>query len=133
MVFHKNYLKFAFRKSKRMKNVYHSDIMQLLLLKGKEGMHVSQVSRMVYNLHTNLFDHQINYYDLHRTIRMYLWRQSQMRRSPFMRVSYGTYAIKSDVAIQLDFCFDEPLDIPAPSALKPNSHTENDPRQLTLF
>ena len=56
--------------------------MQLLLLKGKEGMPVSQVSRMVYNLHTNLFDHRLNYYELHRTIRMYLWRQSQLRRRP---------------------------------------------------
>ena len=46
--------------------------MQLLLLKGKEGMPVSQVSRMVYNLHNNLFDHRLNYYELHRTIRMYL-------------------------------------------------------------
>ena len=115
-----------------MKNVYHSDIMQLLLLKGKEGMPVSQVSRMVYNLHTNLFDHRLNYRELHSTIRMYLWRQSHLRRSPFMHVSHGRYAIKPDVAIQLDFCFDEPLDLVAP-APPPAPRPENDPRQLTLF
>ncbi len=116
-----------------MKNVYHSDIMQLLLLKGKEGMPVSQVSRMVYNLHNNLFDHRLNYYELHRTIRMYLWRQSQQRRSPFMHVSHGCYAIKPDVAIQLDFCFDEPLDLVPPEPPSPTPHPENNPRQLTLF
>lgn len=116
-----------------MKNIYHSDIMQLLLLKGKEGMHVAQLSRMVYNLHTNLFDRHLNYYELHQTIRVYLWRQSQMRRSPFMRVRYGYYAVKPDVAVQLDFCFDDPIeDIPAAPPKKEVTPL-NDPRQLLLF
>lgn len=93
-----------------MKNVYHSDIMQILMLKGNEGMHVAQLTRMVYNLHTNLFDRHLNYLELHNNIRWYLWRQSKIRRSPFKRVSYGCYALKSDMAIQLDFCFDTPID-----------------------
>lgn len=80
------------------------------MLRGKEGMHVAQLSRMVYNLHTNLFDKHLDYVQLHNTIRWYLWRQSKMRRSPFKRVSYGFYALKSDMAIQLDFCFDTPID-----------------------
>lgn len=73
-------------------------------------MHVAQLSRMVYNIHTNLFDKHLDYLQLHNTIRWYLWRQSKMRRSPFKRVSYGYYALKSDMAIQLDFCFDTPVE-----------------------
>lgn len=120
-----------------MKNVYHSDIMQLLLLKGKEGMHVSEVSRMVFNLHTNFFDRRLNYQELHQMIRMYLWRQSRLRRSPFMRVSYGVYAVKPDLAVQLDFCFDQVLD---DDTVVQESRKETagydpytDPRQMKLF
>ncbi len=117
-----------------MKNIYHSDIMQLLLLKGKEGMHVAQVSRMVYNLHTNLFDRRLNYNELHQTIRNYLWKQSQMRRSPFMRVHYGYYAVRPDVAIQLNFCFDDPIEEEIVVAQpKKNNEPKDDPRQLLLF
>lgn len=118
-----------------MKNVYHGDIMQLLMLKGKEGMHVTQVSRMVYNLHANLFDKHLNFNELHQTIRNYLWRQSQMRRSPIMRINYGVYAIKPDIAIQLDISFDTPIDEeniekqPQQEKEQPNE----DPRQLLLF
>lgn len=116
-----------------MKNVYYSDIMQLLLLKGKEGMHVAQVSRMVYNLHATLFDHRLNYQALHQTIRTYLWRQSQMRRSPFVHIRHGYYAIKPDVAIQLDFCFDDPIEECVPQPTKAPIQPGDDPRQLTLF
>lgn len=118
-----------------MKNVYHSDIMQLLLLKGKEGMHVAQLSRMVYNLHTNLFDRKLNYNDLHQLIRTYLWRQSKMRRSPFMRVKYGYYAVKPDIAVQLNFCFDDPIEaemIVKQEHKKPDPKAEN-PLQMWLF
>lgn len=108
--------------------------MQLLLLRGKEGMHVAQLSRMVYNLHTNLFDRHLNYNDLHQTIRVYLWRQSQMRRSPFMHVHYGYYAVKPDVAIQLNFCFDSPIEEEIVAAMpKKTIEPKDDPRQLTLF
>lgn len=114
-----------------MKNVYHSDIMQILMLKGKEGMHVAQLTRMVYNLHTNLFDRHLDYTKLHNTIRWYLWRQSNMRRSPFKRVSYGCYALKSDMAIQLDFCFDTHLEREEKELKRPEE-TDNKVIQLTL-
>ena len=118
-----------------MKNVYHSDIMQLLLQRGKEGLHVSQVSRMIYNLHNNFFDQSLNYNELHQNIRNYLWRQSQMRRSPFVHIQHGVYAIKADIAIQLDICFDNPLDMhtsdmPYKGEVIPE---KEDPRQLVLF
>lgn len=118
-----------------MRNVYHSEIMQLLLLKGKEGMHVAQLSRMVYNLHTNLFDQKLNYQELHNTIRWYLWRQSNMRRSPFMHVRHGFYAVKPDVAVQLDFCFDEPIEeimVKEEEVKKQEYDPMTDPRQMVM-
>lgn len=117
-----------------MKNIYHRDIMQLLLLKGREGMHVSQLSRMIYNLHTNLFERNLNYNQLHQTIRFYMWRQSHMRRSPIMRIKYGYYAIKPDVAIQLDIHFDEVTYDETETKTKKELLTPyNDPRQMKLF
>ncbi len=116
-----------------MRNVYHSDIMQLLLMKGKEGMHVSDVSRMVYNLHTNLFDRRLDYQELHQMIRLYLWRQSRMRRSPFMRLRYGIYAVKPDLAVQLDFCFDEVFEEEVLDKPVEEYDPYKDPRQLKLF
>lgn len=113
-----------------MKNIYHSDIMQILMLKGKEGMHVAQLTRMVFNLHTNFFDHKLNYRKLHNTIRWYLWRQSNMRRSPFKRIGYGYYALKSDMGIQLDICFDEPYE--EPQAEEKVQETKSNVRQLEL-
>lgn len=114
-----------------MKNVYHSEIMELLLQKGREGMHVAQLSRMVYNLHTDLFDQELNYDELHQMLRSYLWRQSNIKRSPFMHVRYGFYALKPDVGLQLLFPFDDPYEEPAPP--KPQERPEDDPRQMTLF
>lgn len=118
-----------------MKNAYHSDIMQLLLMKGKEGMHVSQISRMVFNLHTNLFDRNLNYQELHQMLRMYLWRQSRTRRSPFVHVKYGYYAVKPDLAVQLDFCFDDVFedDVVTETKEKAPYDPYKDPRQMKLF
>ncbi len=93
-----------------MKNVYHSDITQLLLRCGRSGMRVADISKYVYNLHAEFFDDQLTFDALHQTLRCYLWRQSNLRRSPFRRVKYGVYAIKDDMAIQLDFCFDQPAE-----------------------
>lgn len=101
------------------------------MLKGKEGMHVSQLTRMVYNIHTNLFDKHLDYVQLHNTIRWYLWRQSKMRRSPFKHVCHGYYALKSDMAIQLDFCFDTPAERDEREEKK-KEDTNNNIVQLTL-
>lgn len=117
-----------------MKNIYHNDILSLLMLRGKEGLHVAKLTRMVFNLHTNLFDRTISYAELHRSIRFYLWRQSRQRRSPFMRVAYGYYAVKPNVAVQLNICFNEKQSAPdpAPEEKKQGPVACDDPRQMTL-
>ena len=89
-----------------MNNTYHRNIVELLLERGKEGMKLTQIVQRVYNLHADLFTKQLKYDVLHHTIGFYLWKQSQRRESPFTRNAYGVYAIKPDVAIQLDFFID---------------------------
>lgn len=54
-----------------------------------------------------------------------------MRRSPFKRVSYGCYALKSDMAIQLDFCFDTHVEREEKELKRPEE-TDNKVIQLTL-
>ncbi len=123
-----------------MTNVYHSEILHLLLRCGKAGMRVADISRYVFNIHVGLFVDDLRYDDLHQTIRCYLWRQSKLRRSPFMRVKYGMYAIKDDMAIQLDFDFDHPesyqQDMDEEDANRAKDKAKNnhdDSQQLLLF
>ncbi len=85
-----------------MNNAYHRDIMEILLSCGKEGMKLCRIASKVYNKHASLFDRDLDYVSLHRSLGMYLWRQSRHRESPFRRNAYGVYSIKPDVAVQLD-------------------------------
>ena len=85
-----------------MINVYYRDIMEILLSCGKEGMKLCRIASKVYNKHASLFDSDLDYDSLHRSIGIYLWRQARHRESPFKRNAYGVYSIKPDVAVQLD-------------------------------
>lgn len=85
-----------------MKNVYHREIMEALLPCGADGMRICNLARKIYNQHTNLFVCDINYHELYKCISRYLWAQSQLHRSPFKHCKRGYYAIKSNVAVQLD-------------------------------
>ena len=91
-----------------MKNVYHSDIMNLLIRQGAEGMRVKAIAKRVYNMHADLFNLNLSYTDLRCQISSYLWKQSRRRESVFRRIRYGTYALRSDVAVQLDLFWDAP-------------------------
>lgn len=115
-----------------MRNIYHNDILSLLMLRGKEGLHVAKLTRMVFNLHTNLFDYTISYPELHHSIRLYLWRQSRQHNSPFKRIAYGVYAIRPNVAVQLTFSFNENTkDVAlAPQEEKKSEEAIDDVRQL---
>lgn len=92
----------------RMKNIYHSDIVNLLIREGTDGMRLRAIARRVYNLHASLFNTELSYTVLRCQITSYLWKQSRRRDSPFCRVGYGTYAIRSSVAVQLDLFWDAP-------------------------
>ena len=89
-----------------MKNIYHRDIMEILLPQGSDGMRLYKIARRIYNMHADLFDCHLNYEDLRRMISNYMWRQSLRNDSPFIRNKYGVYAIRPDLAVQLDLFWD---------------------------
>lgn len=94
-----------------MKNIYHSDIMSLLIMQGGEGMRLCTIARRVYNKHVDLFNSNLDYTDLRLKITSYLWSQSKRKDSPFIRIGYGIYAVKPDIAVQLDLFWDMQQDL----------------------
>ena len=91
-----------------MNNIYYRDIIELLLPFGQEGLKLSSIVRHIYNQHADLFNKNIRYEEIHKTVGLFLWKQSQKRESPFRHNSFGVYSIKPDIAVQLDLFWDMP-------------------------
>jgi len=89
-----------------MKNIYHSDIVEILLDCGSVGMRIKNIARRIYNRHADLFTADLDYDEIQRSTGRYLWEQAQRRETPFCHTRWGTYAIKTDFALQLDFLQD---------------------------
>ena len=92
-----------------MNNIYHRDIIEILLECGREGLRIKNIARRIYNRHADFFVTDIDYSEIRDSIGHYLWEQSRRNESPFLRTRYGTYAIKADFAIQLDLFLDNAL------------------------
>lgn len=80
----------------------------MLLRSGKEGMNVRHLSRQLYNLHSGIFSSDVVYERLYNQVRYYLYYQSHQHHSPFLHLRRGQYALKQDVAVQLDIFIDIP-------------------------
>lgn len=121
-----------------MTNEYHRDIVAILLSCGRGSLPVRDIARRIYNLHYGLFESSLDFHRLHRQVRLYLWHQSRHRYSLFHRTAWGTYAIKPDAAIQLDF-IDELMEsyagfeAAAPSLCVAETGPEAPASQLLLF
>lgn len=89
-----------------MNNIYHRDIVEILLDHSREGLRVKNIARLIYNRHADLFASDIDYDEIRRSTGRYLWEQAGRHESPFCHTRWGTYAIKEDFAIQLDFLQD---------------------------
>lgn len=89
-----------------MNNIYHRDIIEILLECGREGLRIKNIARRIYNRHVDFFVSDIDYSEIRDNVGRYLWEQSRRNESPFHRTRYGTYAIKADFAIQLDLFLD---------------------------
>ena len=113
-----------------MKNIYHNDIMDMLLKSGSDGMSLRLLTRRLYNLHNGIFAHDMVFPNLYNQVRRYLWYQSQQRHSPFIRLRWGQYALKQDVAVQLDIFIDMPKDDEYKTV---KSVRKDESRQLLLF
>ena len=114
-----------------MKNEYHKNLIDLLLACGRTGMPVREIARHVYNEHYGLFAQDVVFERVYKQIRNYLWSQSHQKHSPFLRLGRGFYAMKQDMAVQLDFVSElyqaeEKEESPVPQ-------TEDESRQLSLF
>lgn len=118
-----------------MKNAYHRDIMTELISRGSDGMRIYQIARCIYNRHCGLFEKEVDYESIYKSISFYLWSQSKLSRSPFVRQGRGKYALKSDIAIQLDLFEDIPFD--GTNRNKTNDQQSHSPKtdavQLYLF
>lgn len=89
-----------------MNNIYHRDIIEILLECGREGLRIKNIARRIYNRHADFFVTDLDYSEIRDNVGRYLWEQSRRNESPFLRTRYGTYAIKADFAIQLDLFLD---------------------------
>ena len=90
----------------RVNNIYHRDIIEILLECGRDGLRIKNIARRIYNKHVDFFVSDIDYSEIRDSVGRYLWEQSKRAESPFHRTRYGTYAIKADFAIQLDLFLD---------------------------
>jgi len=113
-------------------NIYHRDIIEILLECGREGLRIKNIARRIYNRHIDFFVADVDYSEIRNNVGRYLWEQSRRIESPFHRTRYGTYAIKADFAIQLDLFLDNAIRAEVhkePAKLMPNVHHI----QLELF
>ena len=101
-------------------NIYHRDIIEILLECGSDGLRIKNLARRIYNKHVDFFVSDIEYNEIRDCIGRYLWEQSKRNESPFTHTRYGTYAIKPDFAIQLDLFLD----------YEPRSETHKDPPRV---
>ena len=116
-----------------MKNVYHHDIIRLLIKEDRQGLRVRNIARRIYNMHADLFDSSLRYDALYAQIAAYLWTQSRRPSSPFVRTAYGRYSIKSHIAVQLDLFWDAPeYVIHSTDTYKQNNSACDNHRQLTF-
>jgi len=92
-----------------VKNIYHRDIVEILLECGREGLRIKNIARRIYNRHADFFVRDLEYSEIRDAVGHYLWEQSKRNESPFFRTRYGTYAMKADFAIQLDLFLDNAI------------------------
>lgn len=112
-----------------MKNAYHNDLMDMLLRSGREGMNVRRLARQLYNLHSGIFASDVVYDVLYSQVRHYLYYQSRQRHSPFLHLHRGQYALRQDIAVQMDLFIDIPREEERPAKLL----KRDEGRQMLLF
>lgn len=119
-----------------VKDVYHRDIVAILLASGRNGCRLCRIARKVYNIHIDLFSTDIDYQNIRTSIGHYLWKEAQKPESMFTHREYGVYAIKNNATIQLDLFWDQDLTNSMCEDLSPEKQkrqTVSNATQLELF
>lgn len=91
-----------------MKHLYYNDLVDMLM-HHEEGMRLGVIARALYNKDCDLFDPESEgkFQRIYATVKRFLWTQSRLKRSPFERRKWGTYALRPRFVVQLELCFDD--------------------------
>ena len=89
-----------------MENPFYNDIYEILQAKGRKGLPVGTIAKLVYNRHAGLFNTAISYERVYQNVRFFLWAQAGKASSPFTFGSdRGWYALKPNFARQMRIDF----------------------------
>lgn len=90
-----------------MKNTYYKQIIELLTNR-PEGMRPCKIAKHIYNTHCGLFEDEDLYQQIYRSIRHYLWEQSNKNDTPFSHKDNkrGVYTLKNSFVTQLELSFE---------------------------
>lgn len=77
-------------------------------MRGSKGLPVGVIAKQVYNRHAGLFNTELTYEKVYRTIRFFLWAQANRPSSPFtFGEGRGWYALKPQACEQMELQFTE--------------------------
>ena len=89
-----------------MENPFYNDIYEILQAKGRKGLPVGTIAKLVYNRHAGLFNTAISYERVYQNVRFFLWAQAGKASSPFTFGSdRGWYALKPGAGYQMQIDF----------------------------
>ena len=91
-----------------MKNLYYNNLVEMLM-RNADGMRLGSIVRALYNQDCDLFDPEAEgkFQRIYTSVKRFLWTQRRLRRSPFERRRWGTYALRRHFVVQLELCFDD--------------------------
>lgn len=91
-----------------VENRYYKEMIDILL-RHPEGVRVGALARAIYNNNCDLFhpETQTLFESIRRSTYSHLWRNSRNKRDPFVRKSWGVYALSKHFVRQLELCFDD--------------------------
>ena len=103
-----------------------------MLMHHEEGMRLGTIARALYNKDCDLFDPEAEgkFQRIYTSVKRFLWTQSRLKRSPFERRKWGTYALRHRFVVQLELSFDDWED--EGIVLPPKKETPPPPRAYLL-
>ena len=67
-----------------MNNIYHRDIIEILLECGCDGLRIKNIARRIYNKHADFFVRDLDYSEIRDSVGRYLWEQSAIQLDLFL-------------------------------------------------
>ena len=91
-----------------MNNLFYNEMIELLTRHPK-GLRVGNIARALYNNHCDLFSgsSDLDFINIYRSIRFFLWQNSRNSMSPFERKGWGIYALRKTFVAQQNLTFED--------------------------